>query len=124
MRSTIFTSLRNTVLCLSLLVALASCFGGEKCKYSDGEGGCAVTMDEYIADQEYEAQQAEDDYEDYQSQKHWEEQQTAEANSSYGDIDCDAFDTQRQAQAYYREHPEDWDWLDGDDDGYACELLP
>jgi hypothetical protein len=40
------------------------------------------------------------------------------------DKDCVDFATHAQAQAYFEAHPGDPDYLDGDGDGIACELLP
>ncbi len=40
------------------------------------------------------------------------------------DKDCADFATHEQAQAYFLAHPGDPDYLDGDGDGIACELLP
>jgi len=40
------------------------------------------------------------------------------------DKDCIDFATHAQAQAYFEAHPGDPDYLDGDGDGVACELLP
>ena|SRR5688572_1609059 len=38
-----------------------------------------------------------------------------------GDLDCNDFSNQAQAQAHYRLHPSDPDNLDPDRDGIACE---
>ena len=38
-------------------------------------------------------------------------------------LDCEDFDSQAEAQAYYREDPTDPTDNDGDDDGIACELF-
>ena len=41
------------------------------------------------------------------------------------DRDCSDFDSQRQAQRFYKRHgPGDPHGLDGDNDGKACEELP
>lgn len=45
--------------------------------------------------------------------------------SATGDLNCDDFETQEQAQAKYDEDPTDPHGLDGNDqDGLACESLP
>jgi Ca2+-binding RTX toxin-like protein len=41
-----------------------------------------------------------------------------------GDLDCDDFATQREAQAVLNRDPSDPHGLDGDNDGIACEHLP
>ncbi len=38
-------------------------------------------------------------------------------------IDCDFFDSQAEAQRYLRENPDDFDVLDNDRDGIACETF-
>lgn len=46
---------------------------------------------------------------------------------SGGDVDCDDFDTQEQAQKFFEKHGgprEDPHGLDSDGDGRACESLP
>jgi hypothetical protein len=49
------------------------------------------------------------------------------SSGSYGGVNCDAFSTHREAQAFFEDHggpgydPYD---LDGDSDGSACEWLP
>lgn len=47
----------------------------------------------------------------------------ADAYSHY-DYDCADFSTQEEAQAVYEEDYSDPNYLDGDDDGEACEALP
>ena len=39
-------------------------------------------------------------------------------------LDCEDFATQDEAFEYLTEHPKDWDFLDGDFDVRACEMLP
>ena len=46
------------------------------------------------------------------------------AASHPGDLDCADFESQADAQAHYRNHPDDPDGLDRDDDGVACENNP
>lgn len=41
-----------------------------------------------------------------------------------GDLNCDDFATQEEAQAEYERDPSDPHNLDGDNDGVACESLP
>jgi hypothetical protein len=38
-------------------------------------------------------------------------------------LDCEDFDSQAEAQAYYRENPDDPTDNDADEDGIACELF-
>ncbi|WP_174614736.1 excalibur calcium-binding domain-containing protein [Virgibacillus ihumii] len=45
------------------------------------------------------------------------------ANHS-GNLNCDDFDTQAEAQAHLEAHPNDPDGLDGEGDGVPCEGLP
>jgi len=40
------------------------------------------------------------------------------------ELDCVDFATQGEAQAVYDQDPSDPNYLDGDDDGVACETLP
>lgn len=45
--------------------------------------------------------------------------------SAYGNYyNCDDFSSQEEAQAVYEEDTSDPNYLDGDDDGVACEALP
>jgi hypothetical protein len=41
-----------------------------------------------------------------------------------GDLDCADFATQEEAQEVLKQDPSDPNYLDGDDDGVACEDLP
>ena len=66
------------------------------------------------------ATQAKQDRYDALNEGH-ETEEALERQSRRGDLDCDDFDTRADAQAYYRDHPNDADWLDGDNDGRACE---
>jgi hypothetical protein len=43
---------------------------------------------------------------------------------AYADYDCADFSTQEEAQEVYEEDYSDPNYLDGDDDGVACEALP
>jgi len=46
---------------------------------------------------------------------------TTEPALAVNRYDCSDFASHADAQAYYESHPADWDWLDGDNDGIACE---
>ena len=48
----------------------------------------------------------------------------APASSWAQDLNCDAFDSQADAQAELRDNPSDPNNLDDDSDGIACETLP
>lgn len=73
------------------------------------------------------------DYEATESARIWEQdradyleskretREALERESRRGDFDCEDFDSQADAEAYFDEHPADRDWLDGDDVGLACE---
>jgi hypothetical protein len=43
--------------------------------------------------------------------------------SAQGDLNCDDFSSQEEAQAHLNANPSDPDGLDRDDDGYACETF-
>ncbi len=85
------------------------------CAERSPDGYCEKSQAE--ADQE-----ARSDYSDYLSQKYEEEKRV---NVSYGgDLNCENFATQRQAQAALEQSPGDPYGLDADGDGWACERLP
>lgn len=47
--------------------------------------------------------------------------------SAWGDVDCADFATHEDAQSFFIQNGGPWSdpyWLDADDDGIACELLP
>ena len=47
-----------------------------------------------------------------------------EASGEDGDLDCADFATHEEAQRVLEQDPSDPNYLDGDDDGVACEDLP
>ncbi|WP_251980332.1 thermonuclease family protein [Salinibacter ruber] len=55
----------------------------------------------------------------------WRDRTSGPSETDTRDRDCDDFDTQPQAQAFFERHqPGDPHGLDGDGDGVACESLP
>jgi micrococcal nuclease len=52
------------------------------------------------------------------------DQPPSAGSGSDSDLDCASFATQEQAQRVYEQDPSDPNYLDGDDDGEACEDLP
>jgi micrococcal nuclease len=82
---------------------------GELCQQTDRGngigGGCSGS--------ESESQQ------DYQS-----DGAGSDANSGDSNLDCAGFETHEEAQRVLEQDPSDPNYLDGDDDGVACEDLP
>ena len=53
-----------------------------------------------------------------------EEPESAPDPAPTGDLDCADFATQEEAQAILDANPDDPNYLDGEEDGIACESLP
>src|SRR4051794_19063853 len=114
------------VLCSALaLLTLTACFGAfaeddPNCmEVNPEDGGCDLTYDQWHAENERNAIEAKSDAD-------WEEehQQQQPPTGNSGDLDCNRFSTQREAQNFLNSIPGDPFNLDGDGDGVACELLP